>query len=169
VLPRHEQARRRAGLPQAGNVDTGGQGQPRTRSTQLGRAVDTEGASYQPMLRAVSLRLNSIYDTEQGPTDTLGPHRQSGSPLDPVDAAGSRRGAPRAPISSRTRSVAPDFGVAFLAGRWPTEAARSTTGEPAVRSSGTSCRLALPRPAAVRKCGGSSQTSLHAIPVSATP
>jgi hypothetical protein len=39
--------------------------------------------------------------------DTLGPHRRSGSPLDPVDAAGPRRGAPRASISSRTRSVAP--------------------------------------------------------------
>ena len=124
VLPRPEQARRRAGSPQAGSVDTGGQGQPTTRSTQLGRAVDTEGASHQPMLRAVSLRLNSIYDTEQGPTDTLGPHRRSGSPLDPVDAVGSRRGAPRAPISSRTRSVAPVFASDLLSGRWPTEAAR---------------------------------------------
>jgi hypothetical protein len=59
------------------------------------------------MLRAVRLRLNSIHDTGQVAADTQGPHRRPGSPLDPVDAAGPRRGAPRAPISSRTRSGAP--------------------------------------------------------------
>jgi hypothetical protein len=50
-----------------------------------------------------------------------------------------------------------NFEVAVLAGRWPTEAARQTTGEPAVPCLGASCRLALPRPAAVRSCGGSSE------------
>ena len=43
------------------------------------------------ILRVVRLHLFYVYDTGQVTTDSRGPHRRSGSPLDPVDAAGPRR------------------------------------------------------------------------------